>query len=249
MRPWIGIVGELAEDQGPPARNEVRLSLRYSTAIERAGGLPFVVPYPASAGSEADELGELLEHVDGLLFSGGDDFDTARLGLGPTHPEAKPVPSRKQDFDLALARRALAGGVPTLGVCYGMQLLSLAEGGTLFQHLPEDRPGAQPHAGGVLHAVTVLASTRLRALLGVPALDVVSRHHQAVASVGPGWIVSAVDSEELIEAVERSEHPFALGVQWHPELSSDLAHARLFGGLVEAARARAAARMAAGASA
>ena len=244
MRPWIGIVGELVEDPGPPARSEVRLSLRYAAAIERAGGLPFLVSYP-----QAEELDELLERADGLLFSGGDDFDTARMGLGPTHPAAKPVPSRKQDFDLALARRALEAGLPTLGICYGMQLLALAEGGTLHQHLPDDRPGAQPHSGGVQHAVTVLASTRLGTLLGVPTLEVVSRHHQAVASVGAGWIVSAVDGEELIEAVERREHPFALGVQWHPELSGDLAHARLFTGLVEAARARAAARSVAGAGA
>jgi len=244
MRPWIGIVGELVEDLGPPLRNEVRLSLRYAAAIERAGGLPFLVPYPGE-----DEIVELIERADGLLFSGGDDFDTARMGLGPTHPAAKPVPSRKQDFDLALARRALEVGLPTLGICYGMQLLALSEGGTLYQHLPEDRPGAQPHSGGVQHAVTVLASTQLRTLLGVPAVDVVSRHHQAVAAVGAGWIVSAVDSEELIEAIERREHPFALGVQWHPELSSDLAHARLFTGLVEAARARALARSGAGAGA
>jgi putative glutamine amidotransferase len=234
MRPWIGIVGELAH-AGGGERPEVRLSLRYSAAVERAGGLAFVVPYPTS-----DELvGELLERADGLVFSGGDDFDTARLGLGPTHPAARPVPGRKQDFDLALARSALAGGVPVLGICYGMQLLALAEGGTLLQHLPDDRPGAQPHAGGVQHGVRVLASTKLRAVVGVPTLDVVSRHHQAVAAVGAGWAVAGVDGEDLIEAIERPGHPFALGVQWHPELAGDDAQARLFTALVEAARARA----------
>lgn len=227
MRPWIAILGELVEAE----RTEVRLSQRYAEAVERAGGQAWVVPY----GEEA-ALDELVERVDGLLVSGGDDFDTVRLGLGPTHPAAKPVPSRKQDFDLALVRRTLAAGLPTLGICYGMQLLALAEGGRLYQHLPEDRPSGRVHSGGVLHAVQLLARTKLRDLVGVPSLDVISRHHQAVASVGPGWTVAGVDDEELIEAIERSGPSFAVGVQWHPELSSEAPHRRLFSGLVEAAR-------------
>jgi putative glutamine amidotransferase len=234
MRPWIAIVGELVEGE----RTETRLSQRYVDAVERAGGLPFVVPYQSEEFQD-----ELVERADGLLFSGGDDFDTARMELGPTHPAAKPVPTRKQDFDLTLARRALATGLPTLGICYGMQLLALAEGGSLHQHLPDDRPGAQLHSGGVRHEVRVLAHTKLRTLTGVPTLEVVSRHHQAIASVASPWLVSGMDGEDLIEAIERNEHPFALGVQWHPELSSDLAQARLFTSLVEAARQHALARL------
>jgi len=244
-RPWIAIVGELVvleHDQG--TRTETRLSQRYVAAVERAGGLPFVVPH-----GSLDTQDELLERADGLLFSGGDDFDTARLGLGPTHPAAKPVPAPKQDFDLALARRALAAGLPVLGICYGMQLLALAEGGTLFQHLPDDRPGRRVHSGGVRHAVQLAGGSKLRALCGVATVEVISRHHQAIASVGPGWRVSGTDDEALIEALEHGAHPFALGVQWHPELSAeDPAHARLFAGLVAAARRRAEARLA-GASA
>lgn len=237
MRPWIAIVGELVEGE----RTEVRLSLRYCAAVERAGGRPFVVAYPLAEEVEA-AVEELLERADGLLFSGGDDFDTARLGLGPTHPAAKPVPTRKQDFDVRLARRALATGLPTLGICYGMQLLGLVGGGGLHQHLPDDRPGGQPHSGGVRHAVELGEHTKLRALAGVARLDVVSRHHQALAAVGPGWQASARDGEGLIEGIEleglECARDFALGVQWHPELSSEPGHARLFQGLVEAARAR-----------
>ena len=235
MRPLIAIVGELVEAE----RAEVRLSLRYSDALESAGGLSFLVPYAST-----DLLAELVERADGLVFSGGDDIDTARLGLGPTHPAAKPVPARKQDFDFALARRALANGLPTLGICYGMQLLALAEGGQLFQHLPDDRPDAQPHSGGVRHAVHLAPRSKLRALAEVATLEVLSRHHQAIASIGSAWSVVGVDSQDLIEAVERRDHPFALGVQWHPELSSDPAQARLFSGLVEASRLRAGQRLA-----
>lgn len=234
MRPWIAIVGELIETE----RAEVRLSQRYAEAVERAGGSAFVVPYPAPDRlTEAPQaVAELCARADGLLFSGGDDFDMARLGLGPTHAAARPVPARKQDFDLALARHALATGLPTLGICYGMQLLALAEEGSLHQHLPDDRPGTQAHSGGVVHEVYLLARTKLRALAGVPVLEVVSRHHQAVATLGPRWRVAGMDREDLIEAIEREGAGFALGVQWHPELSGEPAHRRLFGALVEAAR-------------
>ena len=243
MRPRIAIVGELVEGE----RTETRLSQRYVAVVERAGGLPFLVAYGSL--DAMDELqyelqDELLEASDGLLFSGGDDFDTARLGLGPTHPAARPVPARKQDYDLALARRALAAGLPTLGICYGMQLLALAGGGSLLQHLPDDRPGRQPHSGGVRHSVQLSSGSKLRALCGVARLEVISRHHQAIASVGQDWRVSGSDDEDLIEALEHATSPFALGVQWHPELAEDPAQARLFEGLVAAARRRSEARLA-----
>ncbi len=238
MRPWIAIVGELADETKP----ELVLPLRYADAVERAGGAPFAVPFPR----EAESLARIVERADGLLFSGADDFDTQRLGLGPLHPRAKPVPARKQDFDLALARRALEEGLPTLGICYGMQLLALVEGGKLLQHLPDDRPGCQEHAGGVRHAVRVLSGTKLRAIVGVASLEVVSRHHQGVARAGVGWVVSGTDEQGLIEAIEREGQPFALGVQWHPELSlqdhSGAPHARIFAALVEAACERARSR-------
>jgi len=211
-QPLIGIVGQLVEDERP----YLKLANTYADAVLRAGGLPVVL---APTGQAAD-LEALCMRLDGLLFSGGDDFDTARLGLGPTHSCADPVPSAKQDLDVELARTALDRQLPVLGVCYGMQLLALVEGGSLHQHLPEDRPGCQEHSGGRVHPVLVGAGTKLAAATGLERLEVISRHHQAVAELGPDWTACAVDEEGLIEAIEREDHPFALGVQWHPELAA-----------------------------
>ncbi len=227
----IAINGELAAQEQP----RLTLSLRYAEAVRRAGGTPIVL----APGAGGEELGQVLERCDGLLLSGGDDFDTERLGLGPLHPEACPVPAAKQDFDFALVRRALELGLPTLGVCYGMQLLGLAGGGRLYQHLPADLPGGREHRGGVQHLARVAEGTRLRAILGVAELSVISRHHQALSDVGPGWLVSARDEDGTIEAVERPDHPFALGVQWHPELAAEGGvEDRLFAALVSAAELR-----------
>jgi putative glutamine amidotransferase len=226
-RPLIGIVGEVVEDP-----HALRLPLRYGAAVERAGGVPFAVLH--LAGDAYREA--LLAVADGFVFAGGDDWDTASLGLGPTHGEAQPVPRVKQEFDLALARGALAARVPVLGICYGMQCLGLAEGARLLQHLPADRPGSRPHSGGVVHRVGIEPGTKLASLVQAPDVEVVSRHHQALETLGPRWSVSARDDEGLIEACERADHPFALGVQWHPELSPEsAAHEALFRGLVEAA--------------
>jgi putative glutamine amidotransferase len=227
-RPRIGING-LLETQREP---KLTLATRYADAILKAGGIPFAL---VPVGGPHD-IERMLEHVDGLLLSGGDDFDTARLGLGPTHAAAVPVPAKKQDWDFVLARLALERGLPVLGVCYGMQLLGLAEGGRMLQHLPEDRPGCQEHRGKVAHAVEVEPGSRLAKLVAESALEVVSSHHQALASVGPRWHVVARDREGLIEGIEREAHPFAIGVQWHPELAPEgSAHDRLFRGLVGAA--------------
>ena len=232
-RPLIAINGEMTAGDAPG----VALKNRYADAVLKAGGVPVVV---APVGGPSD-IERLLERVDGLLLSGGDDFDTARLGLGPTHPKATPVPAAKQDFDFELARAALERGVPTLGICYGMQLLALVGGGALYQHLPDDRPGSQRHSGGVQHTVAIEPAARLARLLGVAQLDVVSRHHQAVARVAAPWRVAAFDGEGLIEAIEHASHPFAFGVQWHPELAPEgSAHDRLLRAFVHAAGARAA---------
>jgi putative glutamine amidotransferase len=229
--PLIAVNGLLE----PGERPALRLANRYCEAVISAGGIPVAIPPVGTAG----DLRRLLESVDGLLLTGGDDFDMERLGRGTTHPSAVRTPPEKQGFDVALAQVALEARIPVLGICYGMQLLALVEGGDLYQHVPEDRPGAQEHSGGAIHSVSIEPGSRLGSVLGVQHLDVVSRHHQAVAVPPSSWRVAARDGQGLIEAVERPDYPFALGVQWHPELAArGSADERLIRALVDASRER-----------
>lgn len=230
--PLIAINGFYTEKDVP--RVELRMS--YADAVIRAGGIPVVLP-PIGA---RRELERVIRTVDGLVLSGGDDFDTERLGRGPTHPEALVTPPAKQDFDMLLAELALDAGLPILGICYGMQALALTDPATtLLQHLPEDRPGCQEHGGRRRHPIRITPDSKLARTTGVERLDVISSHHQAIGDLGPNWRVCAVDDEGLTEAIELEPHlghPFAVGVQWHPEASPEgTPHDRLFQGLVGAA--------------
>ena len=228
LRPLIAVNGLYVEAEVP----YLKLADRYARCLLKSGGLPLVLPPLCGPLDIEDYLGR----IDGLLLTGGDDFETERLGLGPTHEAATPTCAVKQDQDLMLARAAIERGIPVMGVCYGMQLLGLNAGAGLLQHLPEDRPGGQEHSGNVVHGVQVEPDSKLARWVGVEELDVVSQHHQALTDVPSPWKVVAKDSEGLIEAIEHESHPFALGVQWHPEKSPEGSlNARLFDALVNAA--------------
>jgi gamma-glutamyl-gamma-aminobutyrate hydrolase PuuD len=204
----------------------------YVRAVERAGARPLLVP-PSRDGVE-----ETLDALDGLLFSGGSDIDPELYGH-ELHPETNGIVRDRDDAELALLEAALARDMPVLAICRGSQVLNVACGGDLVQHLPETLGHKRhKHTPGVFadHEVAIENGTRLRELVG-DRVPVKSHHHQGFGLVGEGLRVSAHGDDGSPEALEAPDRRFAIGVLWHPEAGED---ARLFEALVqESARYRA----------
>jgi len=210
------------------------LPAAYVEAVRDAGGVPLLLP-PGEPHPE-----RVLEVVDGLVLAGGGDIDPAYYG-GRPHPTLYLVDPERDQFELRLAREAVQSQVPVLGICRGSQVLNVAWGGDLVPHLPEgeDAPVRHrlPPRVPTDHPVRVEPTSRLASVLGQTEVQVRSWHHQAVRRVAPGWRAVAWAPDGTVEAVECVGHPWAVGVQWHPELSQDiLPHRRLFQALVRAAQ-------------
>jgi putative glutamine amidotransferase len=212
----------------------------YVSALRRAGARPVLV-----AGHEDHAPEDGLEPFDGLLLAGGGDVAPNRYGA-PRHPEVYGEDPDRDDIEVALARAAAERHVPTLAICRGIQVLNVAFGGTLHQHLP-DVSGAAPHGmprGAVLqpvvHEVEVAESSRLFAATGQPSLAGRSSHHQGVDRLGDGLIPVGWTGDGLVEAVEHEEG-WILGVQWHPEetAEADSSQQALFDAFVDRAAGRA----------
>ncbi len=201
---------------------EVTLAPRaYVTAIQRAGGLGIVLPPDEAAVAEPDLL---LDRVDALLLAGGADLDPGSYGAEP-HAETKGTWPERDRFELALTRRALERDMPVLGICRGMQLLNVALGGSLDQHLPEST-GSKAHrslAGTFSeHRVRLDPESLACSAAGTEGFAVFSHHHQGVDRVGEGLAVSGWSlDDDLVEAIELPGKRFALGVIWHPEEDPD----------------------------
>lgn len=214
---------------------EVTLAPRaYARAVQRAGGLAIVLPPDEVVVGDPDLL---LDRVDGLLMAGGADLDPTSYGAAP-HPETKGTWPDRDRFEIALARRALELDLPLLGICRGMQLINVALGGTLDQHLPESiGDGRHRSVAGSFgtHRVRLEEGTLACGAAGGDGLLVMSHHHQGVDKLGEGLEVSgwSVD-DDIVEAIELPDRRFALGVVWHPE--EDEA-SEIIPALVEAARA------------
>jgi putative glutamine amidotransferase len=199
---------------------------RYVEKVAAAGGVPVVLP-PVAAASP-----EVLERLDALVLAGGSDVDPARYGAEP-HPATSSIRPDRDEGELALLPAALERDLPILGVCRGMQLMTVAHGGTLQQHVPDvvGHDGHRPSPGVYgAHPVRLAPGSLAHRTLG-DATSVSSYHHQGVASPG-SLTVTGWSDDELIEAVEIPGHRFALGVLWHPEVGDD---ERLFAALVAAA--------------
>jgi putative glutamine amidotransferase len=199
----------------------------YVDAVERAGGVPLLVP-PGAA------IDETLDVVDGLIFSGGSDLDPELYGA-EAHAETAGIVRERDDFELALMQAALGRDLPVLAICRGSQILNVALGGGLEQHVP-DRVGTDVHkeTAGVFaeHDVALVPETQLASILG-ERHDVKSHHHQGFGELGRGLREAARAPDGTLEAVEDPARRFTLGVLWHPEEGDDMA---LFEALVEAAR-------------
>jgi putative glutamine amidotransferase len=234
-RPVIGITLDSEEPGGYSKQPWYAVRQNYAEAVERAGGLPIMLPH------QPDEAEAYLDRIAGLVVTGGAfDVDPSLFGAETRHATVK-LKTRRTAFELAVTKGALARDMPVLGICGGQQLLNVVLGGTLIQHIPDEIETAIAHeqtnvrteAG---HTVRVEKNTLLHRICGADELAVNSAHHQAVKTVGPGVIVDATAPDGVIEGIEHPRYRYCLGVQWHPEYSISVGDERIFDAFVAAAR-------------
>ena len=236
--PTIGIVctdDHPEQDSHPPRFGQ---NQSYVHAVARAGAAPLLIPLLADEAL----LRALYDRTDGLLLPGGVDVHPNRYGE-PVHEKCGAISPIRDEVELTLIRWTLAGRRPLLAICRGIQVLNVALGGSLYQHIPAQLPQAIRHdchashaRSQVAHDVVVSPGSRLARLVGTGPLPVNSFHHQAIKDVAPGLAVTAFAPDGIVEAVEGEGWPFVLAVQWHPEeLAPDDDRAQwLFDALVEA---------------
>jgi putative glutamine amidotransferase len=224
--PRIGIT-----TYGRNAEGRLTLGARYVECVRRAGGLPLLIP-PGEP-----HLEEALAGFDGILMCGGPDVDPQLYG-GRAHPEVYGLDPERDASEVALARLVLEQRIPALCICRGLQVLNVAHGGTLVEHLPDEVGLAVRHNGPerayVPHEVALEPRSRLAALLGARSIAPASSHHQAVRAPAQGFEVAARAPDGTIEALEHREHEHLIAVQWHPEYTAheDALQQRLFDQLV-----------------
>ncbi|PWI56648.1 gamma-glutamyl-gamma-aminobutyrate hydrolase family protein [Sulfoacidibacillus thermotolerans] len=238
MRPLIGVT--VNED----VRNGIQgafVSQDYTDGVYAAGGLPMLLPLT----DDREVVTALAMRLDGLILTGGPDIspqlfhEEPRLGLGEVTP-------LRDEMEAMLILQMAALDKPILAICRGIQILNAVMGGTLYQDLLREWSGRLQHSQKAprthtAHSVALVEGTRVRALMGVPEVQVNTFHHQAVSALAPGFVISGRSRDGLVEAIEHPTYRFMIGVQWHPEnlWRKHKEHAQLFAGVVEAARASA----------
>jgi putative glutamine amidotransferase len=191
----------------------------YVQAVLRAGGVPVLIP----VGLSNSQVGEIYSHLQGLLLTGGGDVDPVLYG-GVPHPRVYDVEPQRDALEISLVQQAARDGLPFLGICRGIQTINVALGGKLYTDISDQHPGALRHdmmpgfpRSFIAHSVEIKPGSRLASLTGLPSLEVNSLHHQGIRSVAPALQATCFAPDGLVEAVELPDHPFALGIQWHPE--------------------------------
>lgn len=232
-RPVIGITLD-SEDSGSYSNLPwYALRQNYADAVAEAGGLPLPLPH------EPDRAEDYLDIIDGLVITGGAfDVDPSLFGASQQHPTVV-TKDRRTAFELAATRGALDRDMPLLGICGGQQLLHVALGGTLIQHIPDEitkpldheqlNPRDEPG-----HSISVLSNTLLHRIVRTDSLEVNSAHHQAAKDVSDRIAVNAIAPDGVIEGIEATDTRFALGVQWHPEYKVSAGDDAIFKAFIDA---------------
>lgn len=215
------------------------LTEAYLTAVLQAGGIPIMIPL----GLDEADLRHILAQVDGVLLPGGGDVDPA-FYQQPMSDQIKRMDPDRDRVEILAAQTAVSQQKPLLAICRGHQVLNVALGGSLWADIPSQVPGATNHdfdgshpRNYTAHPVAIRPDSRLAQYVGGGETAVNSLHHQAIRDLAPGLAISATAPDGVIEAVELPDHPFAIGVQWHPEwlVADDPAMRELFAGFVAAA--------------
>jgi putative glutamine amidotransferase len=211
----------------------------YVEAVLAAGGIPLLIPL----GLDDEDVAALVDHIDGLILTGGGDVAPDRY-QGRLHPTVKDVDIERDRLEFMLVEQILDRRKPLLAICRGCQLFNVALGGTLWEDVASQKSGALSHdlnnshpRNHLGHTVSIEADSALAGHLGKTNTWVNTLHHQGIRELAPGLRITAVALDGLIEGVEIADHPYAIGVQWHPEclVQDDPAMLSLFKGLVEAA--------------
>ena len=227
-RPVIGIATQtLPARAGGDLPNCWIMGQRYVEALRSVGGVPWLIPLIPD---DTDTLNAVFDKLDGIFLTGGVDVDPSRYGE-TRHPKCGVTDPDRDAVELMLLAHATATGKPVLAVCRGIQILNVARGGTLYQDVTAMVPEAlkhdhfptpdKPSRSYLAHSIRVEPASHLGHILGEPTTPVNSMHHQAIKELAPGLRATAFAPDGIIEAVEATDHPFLVAVQWHPEELSD----------------------------
>jgi len=233
-RPVIGITLDCVEEGEYAATAWYAMRENYFGSIARAGGSPIALPH------QPDLVDHYANLIDGLVLTGGD-FDIPPSAYGAKEVHEKTITKENRTaFETAILNSAIKRNIPVLGICGGEQLICVVLGGTLIQHIPDEVENAVLHEvkdrDNPAHQVTIIEETMLHSIIGETEIGTNTTHHQAVLDPGPECIVSAIASDGVIEGIEYPDHPFCLGVQWHPEYESSAADTNILKAFIQAAR-------------